>query len=218
LTAFSVAIVKSTKTIKLASTEDEVEVLIHEELLCFFSPYYAAALNGSFSEAQKDRFEVDLSGYDLEIFAKWLYTGDVSGDITLVGNVRLYIFADQVDIMALRRTVVNEFPEGLILYYDTIKLIHTKLPGASPLLKYALACYIAHWEPDDDDDDNDPCILDNETDPDHLLASFVYQVLRGVASRESKNPPGCPCCNDVCQYHEHSSKEEWEASMLAHSA
>lgn len=190
--------------------------MIHEELLCFFSLYYTAALKGEFLEAHKESFDVDLSGDDLQRFAKWIYTGDASDSITDASNVRLYIFADQVDIMALRRTIISEFPAGCVLRYEMIKLIYTKLPDTSPLLKHTLACYIGHWEPGDDD--NDPCLLDSEMDPDNLLANFVYQVLRGVALRESKDSPGCPCCKDICQYHEHSSKEEWKASMNSQSA
>jgi hypothetical protein len=84
----------------------------------------------------------------------------------------------------------------------------------SKLYKWLLDLHIAHWEPDDDRED--PYLLNRETDPDSLLANFIYEVMKGIAVREKpeNNQSYCSCCNDICQYHEHESKEEWEASML----
>jgi hypothetical protein len=211
LTVPSAAIVKSSKTIKLASIEDKVTMLIHKELLCFFSPYYTAALNGSYSEARKGLFKVDLSGEQLESFVTWIYTGKLTED-TLTCGVRLYIFADQVDIMALRRDIIVDLADQVLLDYDMVKLIQTNLTHNSPLRRFVLESYITHWKPECDDDD--PCVLDSDADPDNLLANFMYKVMRGLADRKEVDPEICSCCSNICQYHEHESKEEWKASML----
>lgn len=82
-----------------------------------------------------------------------------------------------------------------------------------------LHSHIAHWEPHDDEDD--PCLLDNVMDPNNLMANFIYQIMRGIAVRDNARDlddlSDCSCCNKICEYHEHESKEEWEASMLKHS-
>ncbi|KAG9663905.1 hypothetical protein KCU64_g1033, partial [Aureobasidium melanogenum] len=69
------AIHKSTTLVKLTSSKDEVAVHIEKELLCFYSLYYVAALNGRFLEAKKDSFEVGLTGEQLRGFESWIYTG-----------------------------------------------------------------------------------------------------------------------------------------------
>jgi hypothetical protein len=213
LTFLSDAITKSPKTVKLASTKDEVVVSIHKELLCFFSSYYSAALNGNFLEAQKDQFEVELSGGDLKSFATWIYTGDLSRSTTRRCSITLYIFADLVDIIALRHKTVSSLARGKLLEYDLANLVHDNLPPKSPLRRYMLDSYIAHWEPIFDDEDT--CILEGDTDSDYRPANFTFHVMMGITFRTRKDPPGCTCCHDVCQYHEHLSKEEWQASMLS---
>ncbi|KAI4744540.1 hypothetical protein E4T50_05141 [Aureobasidium sp. EXF-12298] len=210
LEAVSAAITKSTETIKLSSKRAKVVVSVHRELLCFFSSYFSAALNGKFLEAQKDYFEVELLGQRLKSFVTWIYTGGMT-QAAMGHDIDLYVFSDQVDIMALRRAALNQVAKKKrLLAYDHLAYLHQNLAQTSPLLRYTTDFYIAHWEPSDDSDD--PCCLDDDTDPDHLLAQFLYQVLKGVATRRLVDSPGCPCCNDICRYHEHSSKEEWEAT------
>ncbi|KAI4762066.1 hypothetical protein E4T52_05709 [Aureobasidium sp. EXF-3400] len=200
------AITKSPKTIELVSKEDQVVVSVHKKLLCFFSSYYHAALNGKFLEAHKKRFEVDLSGEHLQGFTRWLYTGEAMEDAL----VELYIFADRVDIMALRRDVISELAKKSLRCYGDVNLALLNLTHNLPLRRFLLDSYIAHWQPYFDGCDQ--CVLDDDTDADHQLANFIYQVMKGIAIRKMVDPPNCSCCHDICQYHEHESKEEWRAT------
>jgi hypothetical protein len=146
-------------------------------------------------------------------FATWIYTGELTEVAWLRYDIHLYIFADQVDIMALRRDVVSEFPYKGLMTYDQIKLIVLNLTHNSPLRKFVLDSYVSHWEPTSDY--NDPCVFDSDTDPDNHMATFIYQVMKGIAVRKKdQGSIDCPCCSDFCEYHEHESKEEWKASML----
>jgi hypothetical protein len=213
LTVSSAAVTKSSEYVKLASSHDKVVVLIHKELLCFYSSYYNAALNGNFLEAQKDRFDVDLSGENLMRFATWIYTGEVTEAATFRCIIHLYMFAGQMDIMALRRNVVGGLIDTGLMMYDQIKLIVLNLTHNSPLRKFVLDSYVSHWEPTSDY--NDPCVFDSDTDPDNHMATFTYQVMKGIAVRKKdQGSIDCPCCSDPCEYHEHESKEGWKASML----
>lgn len=212
------AVTKSSKIIRLVSNEDEdkEEVTVHKELLCFFSPYYAAALNGKFLEAQKDQLEVELDGEGLRNFAAWIYTGELAKDQSR--NINLYVFADQVDILSLRRDTLSQI-SGLrceMPNYDDVKYVLENVTQQSQIYRWVVDSYVAHWLPTSDD--NDKCLLNSNSDSDHLLANFIYDVLKGTALRKGVYCPEYPCCNDVCQYHEHFSKEEWEASMLSLSA
>ncbi|CAD0112147.1 unnamed protein product [Aureobasidium uvarum] len=162
-------------------------VSIHRKLLCLFSSYYAAALNGNFLEANKDRFEVDLSGEHLRAFAVWIYTGslgrmsdDYDGMCCLTS---LYLFADQVNILALRRRTISLFAKSFPTY-DLVKIILMNVTPGSPLHRHVLDRYILHWTPSEDEDD--PFLLDSKRDPDHILANFMYQVMKGLAVRQPK--------------------------------
>jgi hypothetical protein len=214
LTVSSDAVIKSSKTVTLTSITDEVVVTVHQELLCFFSLYYNAALNGNFLEAKKDCFEVALSGDRLMSFMTWLYTGEISTDKRPVPCLlELYVFADQADILALRREALRRLSKSKSFMpgYNSVMLVLQNVMPESQLYKWMLDAYITHWGPQSDV--QDPCPSDSDTDSDHLMAKFVYQAMNGIAIRKMKDQPGCSCCNDVCQYHEHSSKQEWEASM-----
>ncbi|CAD0092308.1 unnamed protein product [Aureobasidium vineae] len=106
---------KSSEMIGIKSQDDDSSfnfcTTVHKELLCFYSPYYTAAMKGGFSERHKDIFTLELSGKQTKMFVKWLYTGclecyawreDDNNDA-----YALYVFADQTDIIALRRTVMT---------------------------------------------------------------------------------------------------------------
>ncbi|THW20422.1 hypothetical protein D6D23_06843 [Aureobasidium pullulans] len=206
------AVTKSPETIKLVSKKGKTTVSVHKELLCFFSPYYKAALKGNFTEATTDSLQVDLTDKGLKMFVRWIYTGEVASPRCFPRYFSLYIFADLVDIVALQRMIMTriqgyseDLPE-----YSTVKLALMNLPESSPLRAWILDVYISHWEPAYDD--CDPYPTDTASDPDNTLAAFMYQVARGLAVRESVNTAGCLCCYSDCKYHEHESKEEWEAT------
>ncbi|THY18955.1 hypothetical protein D6D01_07163 [Aureobasidium pullulans] len=187
-------------------------VSVHRELLCFFSPYYKAALKGIFTEATTDSLEVNLTSGTLKMFVKWIYTGEVASMEPFSRYFNLYIFADLVDMIALRRMImthIQDYEEG-IPSYSAVKLGLMNLPESSPLRAWTLNVYISHWEPACDDHNAYP--TDTAGDPDNTLAAFMYRVARGLAVRESVHVGGCLCCTRNCGYHEHESKEEWEAT------
>ncbi|KEQ74815.1 hypothetical protein M436DRAFT_20836, partial [Aureobasidium namibiae CBS 147.97] len=113
---------------------------MHKELLCFFSPYYSAALNGKFLEAQKHQFEVDLSGEQLQSFVEWIYTGKCAQQQGWDCYIYLYIFADQVDIIALRRDVLRWLSKSAetLSDYAGVRLMLKNVTQHSGLYKWML--------------------------------------------------------------------------------
>lgn len=101
-----------------AESDDKVSISVHKELLCGFSPYYRAAIDGSFEEAKKSSFTAKTTPEALRMFVKWVYTRrlrDDDGTIDLDTAVDLYIFADMIDVLALRRDIVTFWPRESIL-------------------------------------------------------------------------------------------------------
>jgi hypothetical protein len=86
---------------------------VHKSLLCHYSTYYEAAIFRNFYEATRDYFTLDLDKNCADWFVRWLYSGQL-GDRRPQNPededlYRLYIFADEKDILALRRTIMT-FP------------------------------------------------------------------------------------------------------------
>lgn len=99
---------RSPEMIQLRSVHGAVQS-VNKALLCYFSSYYAAALNGRFAEARQEIFSVDLSGKQLQAFINWIHTGRLDLHIwEREDRVKLYIFADLVDVLALRRQIMTE--------------------------------------------------------------------------------------------------------------
>lgn len=150
----------STKTIMLKAT-DGTTVGVHKDLLVFFSKYYEPALDGYFPQAAQTIFDVDLSRENLQRFKTWLHTGELAepehqeGICDCENHVRLYIFADVVDILALRREVMNYMTavRAPLPDWGPVRAIFSKLPQNSPLRRLVLRLFIAHWTPEDDSED-----------------------------------------------------------------
>ncbi|THV82064.1 hypothetical protein D6D26_10288, partial [Aureobasidium pullulans] len=106
---------RSSEMIQIQSQGNDDDKLyratVHKELLCFYSTYYTAAIKDQFSEAQKHLFTVELSYEQTRLFVTWLYSGRLEHQpdelIDEEDAYALYIFADQTDIIALRRTVMT---------------------------------------------------------------------------------------------------------------
>ncbi|KAH0288792.1 hypothetical protein M436DRAFT_80283 [Aureobasidium namibiae CBS 147.97] len=135
------------------------KVLVHKTLLCHYSKYYEVAIYGGFQEAKNDYFDLGLNKPCAEWFVRWLYSGKLSGPDTStdIGELfRLYIFADEKDILALTRDVMTRLPEfDPYLSYQEIVLPIKSLPSSSPLYKFIVAWHATHWMPDDEDSERE---------------------------------------------------------------
>ncbi|THZ91632.1 hypothetical protein D6C82_09880 [Aureobasidium pullulans] len=192
------------ETIQLCSSQGSIQT-INKELLCYFSKYYRAALNGRFAEAHQQLFNVDLSGQQLTVFTAWIYTGQLE---LLKWNredrLMLYVFADFAEILALRRQIMTE--EGRMERYKEVGLAITHLPDNSPYRKRIVDHYARHWKTADDRYDG------WHPKDDAIYRGFWYQVWDVQAQEGWFKQPKCPCCRNPCNYHEHVNEEEWEAT------
>ncbi|THV80487.1 hypothetical protein D6D26_10414 [Aureobasidium pullulans] len=189
---------------------------VHKDLLCWFSSYYDAALYGQFAEANTTSFTLDLDGEAARLFVVWLYSGRI---ITLEEDTTfpLYIFADKHDLLALRRSILTHLARhGKGLESDTavdyclVQATLKKLPNSSALRRYLIDLYIHHWSPDVEEGWGSIETHDYKT----MSKSFLYEVMCGLSRKSTEKVRRfCPCHNNPCNYHEHTSFQEWLSSQ-----
>lgn len=127
----------------IASSKDMIEVVntrlgkngkifsaaVHKELLCFFSAYYTAALKGGFSEAKKNCISMELPCDQMQDLVSWLYSGKILS-CTTSPLLKLYVFADEKMMLALRRSIMTR-----LIYCQDQALDAIRLSDAMPCLK-----------------------------------------------------------------------------------
>lgn len=65
------------KTIRLSCADGSHSVFVHEELLCFYLPYYRVAIRGGFAESGQRTFTIEGTKTTLCALIYWLYTGNI---------------------------------------------------------------------------------------------------------------------------------------------
>jgi hypothetical protein len=202
------------------------KALVHKPLLCHYSSYYEAALYGKFKEATSDHLELELNRDCADWFVRWLYSGQLkealyAPDADELFNI--YIFADRVDILALRRTVMAELVsrEMSDLPYSSIILATKSLLSSAPLYRYAVEWYTNHWIPSEAERNHQDQAYED------LPKEFLHLVMSGLALRshhlymdkrfgKSNTEMLCKCCGPFCHYHEHDSYDEWWQSEFVY--
>ncbi|KAG9587572.1 hypothetical protein KCU77_g6852, partial [Aureobasidium melanogenum] len=203
--------------IKVQSQEDDSEspfcATVHKELLCFYSPYYTAAIKGHFSESHRDLFNLRLNASQTRLFVEWLYTGRFERIFMDATDMyALYLFADQTDIIALRRSIMDSLARYLRRPTDPGDMgrLVSQLPSRSGLRRFlmdeALAeraralrnGKVAAW----DWEQQGYVAKDFPED-------FYAQLVNGHLRNGGKEFDPLSFSN-ACHYHEHEDGEEWK--------
>ncbi|KAI9680237.1 MAG: hypothetical protein M1822_007236 [Bathelium mastoideum] len=108
---------KSMATIIVGPTR--TEFLLHTDLLTACSPFFAAALSGSFAEAESQTVALPEEAVpSFEYFAQWLYTRSLAHDTTNARGqptyfvlLELYALADRLAVEGLRNAAVDRVAE-----------------------------------------------------------------------------------------------------------
>ncbi|KAI5211710.1 hypothetical protein E4T38_01138 [Aureobasidium subglaciale] len=87
--------------------QDDFNILIHRDLLCYFSPYYNAYLNGRSLESGQKQITFDLSKAQAKMLVSCLYSGRIPRDAGYSDLFDLYLFADVTPMLALKRSVMS---------------------------------------------------------------------------------------------------------------
>jgi hypothetical protein len=184
---------------------------VHKSLLCHYSTYCEAAICGEFQEATRGHFTLKLDRKCADWFVRWLYSGQLGNRAPCPDDkelYRLYIFADEKDILALRRAVMNRLVGSDYLSCHEMAFPVNSLPPSAPLYNFVVEWYTQHWfHPDID-------IFEHGQLYEGLPKEFLYLVMCGIESRaeavlKSGKRPSCACCDSPCRFHEHANREEW---------
>lgn len=132
----------------------KTEYRVHRGLLCQNSPYFRAALEGGFREAETQIIEwPEEKPETVEIFQLWLYSGSLGVDMgdsmsAYEKLVNTYIFADAYDLSVLKDSVIDVFIE--MPFREKTVNIHVldkvySTPSAKPLQKLFVDFAIHNW-------------------------------------------------------------------------
>ncbi|KAG9641391.1 hypothetical protein KCU95_g7958, partial [Aureobasidium melanogenum] len=213
------------KMLKCAASGN-FEVLIPEDLLCYFSRYYTALLRGNFAEAGQDNVTLELDTSQAKWFVTWLYSGRFPNHLDYPTLFQLYIFADKTDIPAMRKDIMTHIHKrshrrGNLSIEDAVKTFNV-LPKSSGLVRWILDRGALH--------EVFYVSTDHPELHEHLCSAMdnldVYLCRKTYCTVHTD-----PCCNVIddlqcqsechhpkdmikksqaCGYHEHSSPEEWK--------
>lgn len=130
---------------------------IHKQLLCDVSPYFEAALNGTFQEAKEQRisFPEDVVAV-FEQFQAWLYFRTPLPNIDIMDApsaynewnvlVHLYVLADKFQIPTLQNAAIHGIIEGKCntnqLQITLIPLVYQKTTTGSQLRKLFVDIFV----------------------------------------------------------------------------
>lgn len=115
----------------------------------------------------------------------------------------VYIFADQYNILALRRAVTTSWHRLKLAPYSVVIQAYENLPESSLFRRFLVESYVWHWRGDSDIETEKQKVGDV---PIRFFCSWISVMVPRV--RLGKLKGSCPCCNDSCRFHEHESAEE----------
>ncbi|KAH0382039.1 hypothetical protein KCU92_g6634, partial [Aureobasidium melanogenum] len=146
-------------TVIVGSTKEAFS--IHKDLLVFYSDYFRAAFNGSFTEATEGRIELlDVQQDLFQDFHGWLYTRKLLEDLGWFRLVDLWIFGDRFQVPLLQNCVMDEIfakekrDARLLLYRLPLywmSTVYVKTVDGSPLRKAIVELLAYHSVLEDED-------------------------------------------------------------------
>ncbi len=144
---------------------EKEEIRVHKGLLCETSPYFRAALQGGFKEAQDQTIEWPEEDPKItKIFQLWLYSGILDFDAETLDEsawstlVDLYGFAEPYDLPALKNSVmdivlsyvIQDFWEIPWLVFNKVYSVTSpKAPLRQLLIDLAVHRRTRSWEMDE---------------------------------------------------------------------
>lgn len=137
--------------------------IVHEYLLVHYSPFFKAALQGNFAEAESKTVTLNAHPIDIEHCLFWIYhqrfpdkdldDSDVVDQWSLdyeidkgahrnVQMISLYLFCDKYDVPDLKAALIDElftliaFRESALPTASSTKDVFDKLPDNDPLCQF----------------------------------------------------------------------------------
>ncbi|KAH0262867.1 hypothetical protein KCU91_g13110, partial [Aureobasidium melanogenum] len=195
---------------------------VHRALLCFYSPYHDRLLNGDFAEglvAPTEPLFVNAGASVLKLLLTWLYTGkfDVANVVNQcrTGISKLYILADELNCVALQRSIMSKLVESCkntegVVGLDAIGLLSNSSLESSGLYQYCVEAFDAHRDGTFDGESREDLKAEDPMPP-----HFAYRLLLRRSETLEDDGAQCVCCHDPCKYHGHENEGERKATCGA---
>lgn len=133
-------------TIKVSLDEAEDTFAVHKNFICFYSPYFKAAFNGSFEEGESQTLNLeDASPSAFAIFVNWLYTQRIeepnSDKLTMSNLLELWLLADRILIPRLQNETLAILNKARYEHYSggKFKRVYDNTHEGSPLREYLVS-------------------------------------------------------------------------------
>ncbi|THY93030.1 hypothetical protein D6C93_05751 [Aureobasidium pullulans] len=197
---------------------------VNKALLCYYSAYFQALINGPFKEGLEEKTEIklDVSQKVLRQFYGWLTTGRVQMGFQPDVTIKLWIFGDFIDSLALRRDAIThlqrssrEQPSVGMVGYMTLheNKVWTEFHN-SALYVYIVHTFSYHW------DHRREFALRGGFAGIGIPEQFLHDQRTSMSMHRERSLAGsisghCYCCHGTwaaCKYHEHTSQEEQSAT------
>lgn len=186
---------------------DHTQARVHKDLLCLFSTHYRTTLQEVDLGIFDNSLSLNLDSMACHMLFGWLYTGRLPPFAKWKSLFSLYVFAEQTDMLALRRTVMTEVVRDTppVPPLEQAAIVLNLLPSTAPLYGWLLDQFTHH------------VVLQHDTPtsllPNEFLVDWVKRALVRTCSVGEKVCVQCPCCRkNPCAYHEHEGLQEWESS------
>lgn len=147
-----------TVTIEVGKDDAKKTFYPHKGVLYFYSGYFKAALNGSWSESESG--VIKLESEDADIFGRfmlWLYTGRITDgtlQVTQTLVVDLWLFADRRNIPLLMNEMVNELhgsvADSWIVPTHCLRTIYENTSEGSALRRLLIYSVCRTYSPKDE--------------------------------------------------------------------
>ncbi|KAH0162775.1 hypothetical protein KCU67_g5805, partial [Aureobasidium melanogenum] len=194
-------------TVIVGSTKEAFS--IHKDLLVFYSDYFRAAFNGSFTEAAEGRIELlDVNQEVFQNFHAWLYTRKLPEDLWWNHLVHLWVFGDRFQVPLLQNCVMDEIfakqkrDYGLPLHW--MWHAYKGTVDGSPLRK-AVVELLAYHSVLEDEDGGIMTARKSHNFTIEMLQDLVKEL---NAARKNKVRYGKIPKRDKCYFHVHGKAAE----------
>jgi len=184
---------------------------VHKELLCAYSAHYSEVYKSILTEPTEDVVTMDLPGAQVHSLVTWLYTGTMSSSDPLE-LLELYAFADQKNMLALRRFLMSKLMTEYYLEAEDSMPSLGRVSHNSGLFRYLVDLWASDWNQNALEDHT--CQIAALDERKKIPRTFFYQLLRKFATMGDDKESVLAALKVPCNYHEHLNASEWQESML----
>jgi hypothetical protein len=191
---------------------------LHKDLLCFYSDFFRAALNGSFKEAVERKIELpDVKIEVFETFQVWLYTQtlpkneDEATEVypAFARLIRLWIFGDKYQIPLLQ----NNAMDAMLAKVDEDQQVPTKVLNLayentvlnSPLRRAITDIMVYRSKmpgADDTDSIKSTCLATPDSWPKQACLDVIAEMSRAWETKAKRFDATTK--KEKCHYHVHA--------------